>query len=126
METSKFVSTAQAFIKKYQHLSKVKADAPNGVPEGESESPNMEEICNYIQDLNFALVSLSYDINYLFSSFSKHQEGHLPPIQGAGQMEKALKNLGISADYQIMKPVVFANRGNEIVASIDVTVNQPK
>jgi hypothetical protein len=35
-------------------------------------------------------------------------DGHLPPIKGAGKMEKALDTLGMSDDYAVYKPMISA------------------
>lgn len=39
----------------------------------------------------------------------KHMDGgHLPPIKGAGKMEKVLKALDLDDDYQVIKPAIYS------------------
>lgn len=44
----------------------------------------------------------------IYDYMDEHRKGHLPPINGAEKMEKALKVLGIGEDYEVRKPVIFA------------------
>lgn len=58
---------------------------------------------------------LAESIDRLYNVIAAHMEGHLPKIQGAEKMQKALEALSLDGDYQVMKPVVFAsdNRGQK-------------
>ena len=55
---------------------------------------------------------LSKRISSLDERLYRHaEEGHLPPIQGAGKLEGAMKKLGIDDDYDVKKRVVWAEDG---------------
>lgn len=55
---------------------------------------------------------LQSQLSDLWQAFWKHtQDGHLPPIEGAGQMIKALKALGLDESYDVQKKVIYANDG---------------
>ena len=88
-----------------QKYKEVKAQDPN-CPLGE------------LEDLLFRLISGVHNrISYLEDGFYDwaydHQSnGHLPKILGAGKMEKALDKLGLSDDYDVRKPVVYASISN--------------
>lgn len=120
MEKSKFVISAAAFNEKYKDFSSklklVACDMP--------AEDKMSEMASYVQDLNLAMNSLVSDMNYLFGFMdhytSSHAKGHLPPVQGAGNMKKALKALGMEQDYSVQSPVIYANEGSHKVAILDV------
>jgi hypothetical protein len=52
--------------------------------------------------------------NYIY----EHKEGHLPKIQGADKMKNALEALGLDADYEVVKPVIFANTKKGLQATL--------
>lgn len=57
--------------------------------------------------------SLSQSIQQIWSSLAEHMtDGHLPKIEGAGNMEKALKALGLNGDYEVAKKVIYASDGS--------------
>ena len=71
--------------------------------------------------------SLSYIMKYVFALEdqlwnyqSQHRQGHLPPIKGAGKMQKILKTLDMDDDYEVEKPSIMVGstkRGIVIEAS---------
>lgn len=75
----------------------------------------------------YCIASLYDYVGYLERSIGNLQErlydhtsnGHLPPIKSAGQLEKAIKVLGIGDDYQVVKPVIWAKK-----REIEVTYDQ--
>lgn len=50
---------------------------------------------------------LKEDMKYATDAFYKHLRGHLPAIADAGQMEKALKVLGLGDSFEVKKPQVY-------------------
>lgn len=54
---------------------------------------------------------LRQDLNYLQSSFYDHLQGHIPKINGAAAMTKALKALGLGDDYQVVPQTIYASDG---------------
>lgn len=51
-------------------------------------------------------------IDRLRESLYEHtSDGHLPPIEGAAAMTKALKALGLDGDYEVVKQTVYASTG---------------
>jgi hypothetical protein len=62
------------------------------------------------EELRYQTAYLSRRLDYLSDAFYDHTSvGHLPKINGAGKMQKAMDALGISEDYQVLKPAVFAS-----------------
>lgn len=48
-------------------------------------------------------------ISHVEEALYQHKSaGHLPQIKSAGKMKNALDILGISDDYEVVKPVIFA------------------
>lgn len=73
---------------------------------------------NYIDN---SIQYLNQRIDNLFQALSNHiDNGHLPPIEGAEKMKKALQVLGIDKDYQIQPTIIYAEDGmpEKIVAVI--------
>lgn len=106
--TKKFqecAATTKAFVEKYEE---VKA-------EGMCADDKMSSLMSYVQDLNYAFRSLSYQIDYLFESLSAHRQGHLPPIKSTEQMERAIKSLGLDKEYDVEKRTIYASRGAQFV-----------
>lgn len=46
----------------------------------------------------------------MYAYQDKHSEGHLPPIKGAGAMNKALACLGMDEDYAAQKKTLYASK----------------
>lgn len=108
---------ARANIEKLQESFKakfkVKADEMSDMG-GEGESKCCCEHCGEKDTYLYYMVeAMSSYLSYIESSFyrytQQHSQGHLPPINGAGQMENALKKLGMDSDYNVAKPTVFAS-----------------
>ena len=79
----------------------------------------MDKMMSYAMDYVRSIQNYAYEVeNSMYKMHSEHQVGHIPKIQGAGAMEKALKALGIDKDWEIIKPVIFASKNNSIVAEI--------
>lgn len=87
----------------------------------EDKEEMMEEINSRISEMFHYTISLVDDVyrnvamfeDEMFSYINKHRQGHLPPIEGAGKMQKALETLGISDDYEIEKKSIYANLRNK-------------
>lgn len=58
-------------------------------------------------EYEYQLKWLREDMNYTREAFYKHLQGHIPSINDAGQMEKALKVLGLGDSFSVQKPVVY-------------------
>lgn len=104
LESSKFVSSATEFLKKYEKLSTSDEMTPDD---------KFNQLGSYVQDLNSAMRWLQSDMQYLYSCIAAHidSSSHLPPCPGTSQMAKAVKALGWDEDYDVAKKVVFANNG---------------
>lgn len=51
---------------------------------------------------------LREDVNHARDAIFKHiNNGHIPAISDAGQMEKALKTLGLGDSFAVVKPAVY-------------------
>lgn len=65
-----------------------------------------------IQWLHDRINFLREDYYRLSDEIWKHKmDGHLPKLEGAGQMKKALKALGLDEDYEVQKKVIYASTG---------------
>ena len=53
-------------------------------------------------------------VDNVASSLYKHTDpsSHIPPIKGAGQMNKVLKTLGMSDDYEVKPKIIYASKNN--------------
>lgn len=52
------------------------------------------------------------ELSYMREALYGHiSNGHLPPIEGAERLSKALKVLGLDGDYEVKKQVIYANDG---------------
>lgn len=72
-------------------------------------SPTYEDL-RYIHE---RLNSFREDYWRLWEALNEHERnGHLPRIQGAGAMNKALKALGLGDDYKVEPKVIYANDGS--------------
>jgi hypothetical protein len=58
-------------------------------------------------------------IDRVASNLYNHTDpaSHIPPIKGAGQMNKALKALGMSEDYEVKPKVIYSSRNNIIITA---------
>lgn len=74
-----------------------------------------DQICALQSQLNYLDSRFQWvweNIDGLRSALYSHvSEGHLPKIEGAAAMSKALKALGLDGDYEVAKQVVYASTG---------------
>lgn len=85
------------------------------------DGPEYVEYCDMMECMNefarYFYNEMQYQLNWVWSEIDwlanrlyKHEtNGHLPPINGAEKMQKALDALGIGGDYEIQKPIVYAS-----------------
>lgn len=92
----------------------VKPEDEEGVSKDE-----MKALADYIE---YRIQSVRRDIENLYTRFWEHQDGHLPKIVGAANMEKALEALGMAGDYKVEKKTIYANDGS--VSSVEWTVKK--
>lgn len=59
-------------------------------------------------ELNYRTDWMSREIRATNEFIYNHLNGHLPAIKGAEKMQKALDVLGIGADYEVKKPVIYS------------------
>lgn len=65
-------------------------------------------ICRaYASEYQYQLKWVQEDLKYTREAFYNHLKGHLPSINDAGKMEKALKNLGLEDSYNVVKPSIY-------------------
>lgn len=82
-----------------------KASPQDGDAAYQSMCYRMDALASYI-DRVYSYASRVEDALYNHANSSTH----IPPIQGAGKMQKALKALGIEDDYDIQKRTIFASK----------------
>jgi hypothetical protein len=108
---------AMASIDDKIKVVKADMDAKEGA---ESEASKM---FGYCYDLINGLRSYVYQIEGSFyDAMREHRVGHLPPIKGAGKLEKAMEKLGISDDYEIIKPTIYASASRNGAKQFEVTL----
>jgi hypothetical protein len=107
---------------------KLETSASEGEVETENESEegdDMEEMIkkelDYVHQRIRNLYSYVENLyNNILNQFYQHQQGHLPKMQSAEQLEKALKVLGLDKEYQVEKKTIYASQedkeGSEIFA----------
>ena len=64
-----------------------------------------------VDDLSYQFRWVNQDIQNLYNMFYQHLQGHLPPLNGADQMQKAIDALGLSGDYDVQKKTIYASNG---------------
>lgn len=76
----------------------------------------MSELASYFyQEMQYQMNWIWAEIDYIENAFYQHvSSGHLPPINGADKMTKALDVLGLSGDYQVQKPIIYASVKNKV------------
>ena len=67
-----------------------------------------------MKEMQWQMNWVNSELDYLYSEFYKHQQGHIPKISSPSQMSAALKTLGLDGDYDVMKKVVYAKEGMKI------------
>lgn len=91
--------------------------------EGEKEEgASKDEMKAFADYIDYRIQSVRRDIENLYTNFWQHQDGHLPKIVGAANMEKALEALGMAGDYKVEKRTIYANDGT--VGSVEWTIKQ--
>lgn len=76
----------------------------------------------FVEYIGYEMNWIASEIRYLENAFYRHQNGHLPAIEGAGKMERALETLGIKEDYEVEKKRIFAT-SNNTKRSIDIELD---
>ncbi len=86
----------------------------------------MNDFASYFfQEMQYQFNWVWAEIDYIENAFYQHvSNGHLPAINGAEKMEKALTALGIGGDYEVKKPVVYANTKYGTTAEVDITASK--
>lgn len=78
------------------------------------EDKEVEDDYKY-EDLCRSMDYLRQDLNNLWGQFynyvDTHQQGHLPKIEGATQMQRILEILEMSGSYEVAKKVIYASNG---------------
>jgi hypothetical protein len=79
-------------------------------------SDELDERMSYVWRDISALYEKIYQLrndlyNEIYTFINKHEEGHLPKIQGPEKMQKAIEAIGLGGDYEVMKRVIYASNG---------------
>ncbi len=103
-----------------QNLDKVKAsmccDTPVANHQYLYDAVSYCQSCLY--DLKELTSTLKWQVEYLSEWRDDHNIGHLPKITSKEQMDRAIAALGLEAEYETARKVVFANERNQTVARI--------
>ncbi len=84
------------------------------LPVKECPEPCCEVSLSDISYLHSRIESLWNEVFRVWNALYSHQsEGHLPKINGAEKLQKALDVLGLSGDYEIEKKTIYASSGKE-------------
>lgn len=81
------------------------------------DAVSRDEMKSFGEYIDYRIRSIREDISNLYNRFWEHQEGHLPKIVGAANMEKALEAIGLAGDYKVEKRTIYANDGT--VSSVE-------
>ena len=92
--------------------------------EPEVDYSDLAVIYQYVDSMLSYLRSNVQDIQSLL--WAHINNGHLPVIQGAEGMAKALKALGMDGDYQVQKQTVYANNGAPQEVLIKIALSDKK
>jgi hypothetical protein len=86
----------------------------------------LSEFARYFyNEMQYQLNWVWAEIDWIENAFYKHvSQGHLPPINGAEKMQKALDTLGLGGDYQVQKPVVYASTKRGVELELDLTAKK--
>lgn len=76
--------------------------------ESEVKSDYSREI-EYLHGRIENLWNMIYEVRGMI--YEHAHDGHLPEIEGAAAMEKALKALGLDGDYKVEKKTIYASTG---------------
>ena len=117
-ELQELRANVDILFKKYQEIRgqpmTSPPSSPDPVPQDDPNEPDEnDQRFQELEDLLFQLVSAVHRrINGLednvYGYMSDHRVGHLPKIPGAEKMSACLKTLGLSNDYEVYKPAIFA------------------
>lgn len=112
-------AACHAELKKLNESFKAKAD--DGImPEKEEESCSKEDLGKVV-DLVYSIADNLYSyINMIDKSTwdwsQTHKNGHLPNAKTPSQLEKAIKALGMSDDYEVEKTKIsMAGKNNYVI-----------
>lgn len=101
LDLQKLEEAKATTLKAFEKLNEVMGNTVDN-----SVDPQMmiDRVMNYMG-------SLQDQLGYLCDTVRNHvREGHLPAIQGREQMSRAIKNLGLSEEYEAApKKVVYAS-----------------
>jgi len=87
----------------------------------------LHEYAHYFyQEMQYQMNWVWAELDYLAQSLYNHQKGHLPPINGAEKMQKALDVLGIGSDYEVQKPIVWVQASKSSPASLEIDISAKK
>jgi hypothetical protein len=117
---------AKKAAKSPKPADKSKADMGSvdcGEPDYMEADDVMEMLCefsNYFyNEMQYQMNWVWAELDYIENAFYKHvSQGHLPPINGAEKMQKALDALGIGSDYEVQKPIIYAAKSNSFEVDI--------
>ncbi len=102
------------FVKLQKNFKLITAAGP-AVDSGDgpmSKSEMYQCMQNMHSHIQASMNNIHDRIDRLHQRHSNHQEGHLPPMKSASQMETALKALGMAGDYNVAKPTVYPAHAN--------------
>lgn len=89
-------------------LKTIRADHPS-----DDKMKEMEDMMFSMMD--FLYMQISYLADDFYGYVSRHQKGHLPSAPSAEHMERAVKALGFEKNFEIVKPVIYANKNKGVL-----------
>lgn len=107
---------------KYKLLENNEVEIIASLP-NEDDTDKEREMRWAIEDLSYEVKYALAQMNYLYGALENHYDGHLPPIVGAGKLEKALKALGMDDDYEVKKRAIFANKRGDFEVDLSLLKN---
>jgi hypothetical protein len=103
---------SQAFAKEIVKLEKLVANDPSQIDKADPATNSQIQSC--MSAIYSVANNLHNRIDNMCASMwnyqDSHASGHLPPIKGAGAMNKALASLGLDKDFVAQKKTVYASK----------------
>ncbi len=103
----KFEELTQSFAEIDKNFKEIQAKSKIAEAPSPTTQDCMDAMYAMINHVHSRISALADD---MYGYQSKHQDGHLPKIVGAGAMNKALAALGMDSDYAAQKKTVYASK----------------
>ena len=110
-------------VGEYSDLKELKASSEKyneGGDKAEIMEALYEAMSSLYREVDRKMSYLWGEIDFLYGRLREHEKGHIPSNLTPGQLDQAIKTLGLENDYEVKKKVVYAQdgRGNLVVEGL--------